>query len=233
MGRNRAKSRFAGAPGVALAAILVLLNVLGSVHLVSMDLGFYRVLWERYGVSEATGMQPSELDRAGTALTGYFVGRTTTPQIQTRIFGQARPLYNETELTHLEDVQALFKMGLTAERALAVAAVVGAIFMVLDRKRKALGTSLLVAGILGVALLLLLAIPAVVDFGGFWTNFHLAAFSNDLWLLDPNTDWLIRMFPEEFFFSTVERIGMYSAGISLLLVVLGLSVRRFSTDRRH
>lgn len=230
---KRKKSRYAVALGVLVAAALVFLNVMASVHVIAMDVGFYKALWARFGVSDATGMSSAELERAGKALTGYFAGSTATPQIQTVVDGQARPLYNETELTHLEDVQALFAMGFTAEKAVAGIALTGILLMLPGKRRKALGASLLAAAGASIAVLLLLAIPAKMDFGAFWTDFHLISFSNDLWLLDPNTDWLIRMFPEEFFFSTVQRIGMYSAGISILYGVFGLAVRHFSPNYRH
>ena len=37
------------------------------------------------------------------------------------------------------------------------------------------------------------------DFGTLFTRFHLLAFTNDLWLLNPETDLMIRMLPQEFF----------------------------------
>lgn len=232
MDRRRSQSRYAVAAGAVVTAALVLLNVMLSVHLVALDLRFYRAQWARYGVPVATSMTQAELDRAGQALTGYFTGSAATPQIQAVINGQSRPLYNQTELVHLKDVQSLFSAGLLAERVLAVV-IVAALLLLPKRLRRTLGTSLVVAGGLCVAVLVLLAIPAKMDFSVFWTDFHLVTFSNDLWLLDPNTDWLIKMFPEEFFFSTVERIGMYSAGISVLYVVFGFLVRHFSPDHRH
>ena len=33
-----------------------------------------------------------------------------------------------------------------------------------------------------------------------WCNFHKLFFNNDLWLLDYETDLMIRILPEEFFF---------------------------------
>ena len=47
---------------------------------------------------------------------------------------------------------------------------------------------------------------AVIDFTWFWTNFHNVFFSNDLWLLNPKTDILIMMVPEQFFFDLTFRI---------------------------
>ncbi|MGB4393229.1 MAG: DUF1461 domain-containing protein, partial [Bacillota bacterium] len=60
------------------------------------------------------------------------------------------------------------------------------------------------------------------DFTRWWTAFHLVTFDNDLWRLDPATDWLIRIFPEEFFFAAVKRIGLYSLAATAACIVLGV-----------
>ena len=234
MGRKKALlSRSAVFACSVLAVVLALLNVLVSVHLMSLDLGFYRTQWAACRVPEDTGMTPDELNRAGLALTGYFTGQSDTPQIQANIDGKVRPLYGDAELLHLKDVRSLFSAGFSLERALAAVGLAGILYLLPAKRRRALGAALLIAAGICIAVLVALGIPAKMDFAGWWTDFHLVTFSNDLWMLDPATDWLIRMFPAEFFFSSVERIGRISAGISLLYVVSGLLVRHFSADNRH
>ncbi|MBR2991515.1 MAG: DUF1461 domain-containing protein, partial [Solobacterium sp.] len=50
------------------------------------------------------------------------------------------------------------------------------------------------------------AVWAMVDFNGFWTNFHLLFFDNDLWLLDPRTSIMINLLPGGLFFDLVTGI---------------------------
>ena len=79
-----------------------------------------------------------------------------------------------------------------------------------------LKTSAVLMGLAGA-----LAFYAFLDFNEFWTMFHHIFFRNDLWLLDPNTDVLIMMVPETFFFNLVFRIlGGFGLGY---LVCLGLA----------
>jgi integral membrane protein (TIGR01906 family) len=59
----------------------------------------------------------------------------------------------------------------------------------------------------------------VLDFTLFWDLFHRLTFDNYLWLLDPRTDILIQMVPEQFFYNTVMRIIMYFI-ISILIPAL-------------
>lgn len=51
------------------------------------------------------------------------------------------------------------------------------------------------------------ALWAAIDFSGAFTFFHHLLFANDLWLLDPRTDLLIRICPSSMFASMGLRIG--------------------------
>jgi integral membrane protein (TIGR01906 family) len=62
---------------------------------------------------------------------------------------------------------------------------------------------------------------AVSGFDGAWTQFHVVAFSNDLWQLDPDTDHLIQMFPEAFWFDVTALI--VAATIAQAALLAGLS----------
>ena len=50
-----------------------------------------------------------------------------------------------------------------------------------------------------LSFLAIIGIWALIDFDSLFLVFHHASFSNDLWKLDPSSDYLIMMFPEEFF----------------------------------
>lgn len=90
--------------------------------------------------------------------------------------------------------------------------------------RPIMGKSLGTAGIILAVTTILLALPAAFDFTGWWTNFHLLTFENDLWRLDPDLDWLIKIFPEEFFFAAAKRTALYSAAITAAYIGLGLTL---------
>ena len=75
-------------------------------------------------------------------------------------------------------------------------------------------------------LLMLVGIGAAIvasDFTHYWTLFHEIFFTNALWLLDPNTDLLINIVPEEFFVALVSRcaIRYVIALIVLAAVIVG------------
>ncbi len=122
-------------------------------------------------------------------------------------------LFNSRELIHLADCAALFRFDHTV---MIVSWIVAGVFLVLLLVTRAghsgavgllLGTLLVVAGLVG------LIIWGLADFSGLFLTFHRVAFSNDLWLLNPATDALIRLMPSGFFV----RYGLAIGGGWLLL----------------
>ena len=60
------------------------------------------------------------------------------------------------------------------------------------------------------------------DFTGFWTWFHTVFFSNDLWLLDPRTDFMICMLPEIIFNQLV--ISIIIEFVLMFAIALAFSI---------
>ena len=85
-------------------------------------------------------------------------------------------------------------------------------------------------GALTLAIVIAMAAMATVDFNAFFTQFHVISFANDFWLLDPATDYLIMLFPGEFWRDAVVIIGY---GIGLIAVVTVFISWRNLTGRRQ
>ena len=85
-----------------------------------------------------------------------------------------------------------------------------------------------------VALVVLVGVLSLMDFDGLWTRFHQIAFRNDLWQLDPTTDYLIMLFPEPFWFTATIRMATTVALQTVLLAAVGVALifsQRFLGDR--
>lgn len=218
--------------GVILCASLVVLASLLSLQDVALDVRVWQSLWDRFDVGTQTNMSREDLARAGVALLAYFRGEAGNPQMTVTIEGTERPLYGEREIRHLEDVRQLYRKGLSLRNVTCV--LVPIVFygsFALGKKagtsfRRYLGLVILTAGVFLLILALALAAPAVIDFSEFWTGFHNLSFSNELWLLDPGTEWLIKMFPLEFFFAAFIMVWQRMVGGALLMLAAGISTRR-------
>ena len=84
---------------------------------------------------------------------------------------------------------------------------------------------------LGVAVFL--AIAFAVDFTRCFTIFHEIFFTNDLWIFDPATDYMIRMLPEGFFADMVARIGGIFLGILAALFAVFFIWRRIAWEKEN
>jgi integral membrane protein (TIGR01906 family) len=186
-------------------------------------------------VAVTTGLDDAQLARIADAFVAYFQGPPGQIQMQVTAFGQPRALFNDREVTHMEDVQALIQWFLHMQFvAAAVVAVRIAAGVVFDRTPGPIGREMLWSTGLMVALVVLVGVLSLVDFEGLWTRFHQIAFRNDLWQLDPTRDYLIMLFPEPFWFTATIRMATTVALQTVLLAVVGLALifsQRFIGDR--
>ena len=230
-----------GVPGVVrwLAAALFVLSVpvfvlVGNVLGVARDLDFIERGFERYQVGRTTGLDAAQLRVVAQTFVEYLRNPAASLDLTIVVGGVRRPLFNERELQHMVDVQHLF---LLAGRARLVAGaillIVPLLGLVAQRAQflPRLGSMLTAGGILTVAILLLLGALSLVDFTELWTRFHRVAFTNDLWVLDPRTDYLIMLFPEGFWFDAVMRIAMLSAMEAVAMGAAGLALVFWGTRR--
>lgn len=215
-----AKRMIAGFLSFLMGLTLIIVILLTTIELISFDRDFYRREYQKLNSAETIGMSDQDLTMATEGLLSYIQGDRDNLVMEAVINGQQREVFNQKEIMHMVDVQRLYDLGYEARKA-------GVFLLIL-----LLGSSLYVSrkkfweywagGYLtgaGVFLLLLAAAGLAIsrDFLWFWNNFHYLIFTNDLWLLDPNTDILIQMVPEQFFFDLVVRIlSAFTLALALL-----------------
>lgn len=187
-------------------------------------------------VALTTGLDDAQLERIADLFVAYFQGPPGPIQMQVTAFGQSRPLFNDREVTHMEDVQALIQWFLRMQIVVAGVAVIRLVFVfAFDRSPLPFGRELLWSAGLLVALVALVGVLSFIDFTELWTRFHQIAFRNDLWQLDPSSDYLIMLFPEPFWYTATIRMATSVALQTGIVVVSGLVLvfgpRFFGGDR--
>src|SRR5438874_9937588 len=60
-------------------------------------------------VAATTGLDQPQLERIADAFVAYFQGPPGQIQMQVTVRGQSRPLFNDREVDHMQDVQALIQ----------------------------------------------------------------------------------------------------------------------------
>jgi integral membrane protein (TIGR01906 family) len=66
-----------------------------------------------------------------------------------------------------------------------------------------------------LALMLVLGLGALLNFNWLFRQFHLLSFNNEFWQLDPTKDYLIMLFPEDFW---------YDVAIFCVIIITSLAI---------
>jgi integral membrane protein (TIGR01906 family) len=206
------------------------LLVLSNVRSLVFDARLYERGYERYHVSATTGMSREELQKATQQIMAYFAhGTPVTLRIQ-KEHGEA-PLFNEKETRHLADVRDLLDR-LFAVQTIAGLYVLGFVLTSFwwgrPRPLSALGSHAIAGGATTLGLFALAGLGAFVAFDWLFVRFHLISFTNDDWLLDPRTDYMIRMFPRGFWLDATLGLAATTMAQAGALTLSGLLLRRLA-----
>ena len=130
--------------------------------------------------------------------------------------------FNSKEKLHLKDVRDIF----SKIKILLWGSLILFVFLSFFKKKLILkGVKL---GVLFVLVfILLLGVGSAFNFSGLFSNFHEIIFSNNLWLLDPLEDNLIKLLPEEVFLDIVKRL-VVNVVISCSVVIGLVKIFKFS-----
>ncbi|MFV0479767.1 MAG: TIGR01906 family membrane protein [Anaerorhabdus sp.] len=189
------------------------------IDLNSFNPTFFKKEYVKLNTAEEIGMSQDDLDKATTTLLDYIQAKRDDLNVVATIDGIETEVFNEKEKLHMIDVRVLY---LNAMQVKWVSGILGMILLVigiaLNRREAArsffdMASKALLATF---SILFLIGLYAVVDFNSFWLQFHYIFFTNDLFLLNPATDILIKMVPSQFFFDLVFRIVIsFALGIAI------------------
>ena len=117
--------------------------------------------------------------------------------------------YSKEGKIHFEEVRNIFQFTKRVCLISFLISLVGVIISIKNKNIKFLNTN----SIMSIGLIIITAIPLLINFNYFFIKFHEIVFSNDYWIFDPDKDPVINMLPEEVFF----HIGLFI----LVLILLG------------
>jgi len=202
---------------------LPVLLVTSTICLEVNELRLYEYGFDKYEISQATGLDSQQLRTVAQHLIDYFDWRTDTAQIVVDRGGDNFNLFNERELIHLEDVRKLIQRDYWVQGGsfLLMVLCALALFFGLNSGWRMLLRGLFWGSLVTVGLMIILALWAFLGFERFFILFHVVSFSNQYWMLDPARDYLIRLFPGGFFYDAA--LFGYGAVIFEALLVGGLS----------
>lgn len=209
------------------------IGALTGLERVFLDPARYIALQDALDVYEDVGVSREEQALIDQDLVDYLRGDIDSLERRVTLRGeQVDCAFNERELSHMRDVRRLFEIGFAVRRALVVLTALLLITAALTGGRA--GWSAAISA--GLIALIGAAGALAVKLAGFsrvFIAFHHLAFSNDLWLLDPATDAMIRMLPEEFFAGMAAQGAVNATLFALLFYALAAAVLVVSGKNRR
>lgn len=203
----------------ALFAIsLLVLIIVTNVRLLILDPDVYLSIQVTNGVLVSSGLPESTLRAADTSLAAYFGRKEASLDAELKRQGLPSDFFNARESDHLADVKDLIWRAIALQQmALGYVALFLVAAFLLGPKRflSRVRAPLLWGAGLTLALLVVFGVLSQIDFSGLWLLFHFISFTNDLWMLDPSTDNLLKMAPEVVWLNGTIMVGVYSAAEAL------------------
>ncbi|MDD4834150.1 MAG: TIGR01906 family membrane protein [Lutispora sp.] len=208
--------------------VLPLLILLTSMELITFNVNYYKAEYEKHDISKKLSIEESDLMDSTVKLLDYLRDDRKDLDFKTKIDGKEQDFFSSRDKMHMVDVKNLFIIGRIIRNVIfIVLLLISAIFIYNKNIRFDIGNFLLTSSIVGVLPIVILVILINIDFYKYFTIFHEIFFTNDLWLLDPNADRLVNIFPESFFFDTAIKIIMYYLIVQLVLFILSMVFKYF------
>ena len=212
---------------VAIALFIVLIPVFlitANVRLVINLPALYSYGYDRYEdeITRYMNIERDDYIDGGRQIRDYFNNDAEELDVRVVVGGILRSIYSEREVLHMSDVKDLvrgvYRLGELSALYLFAFAVAGMFFEPWRRSLRRTAWHMAMGGAVTLGLVVLVGLGALAGFERLFLAFHEVSFSNDLWQLNPRTDYLIAMFPEGFFFDATILIAVLIIVQSTVLV---------------
>lgn len=191
------------------------------------SLWLYKFGFDKYEISQKTGIAEVELEKAAQGLISYFNSDEEDISVSVIKDGQTFTLFNEREVAHLRDVKELVRLDY---RVLVASLLYALVFTGLSlfrwRNWRQMARGAMWGGSLTLALMAVLRVVTLFNFDQFFRQFHLLSFTNDLWLLDPSKDYLLMLFPGGFWYDATQFIALGVGTAAVLITGLAWAFGR-------
>lgn len=220
------------AGAAVFALVLPLFLILFNTSYITNSEWLYDYGWWRNDIANRTGLPVGQLNRGADQIKDYFNNDEELLDLRVNFGNTEVSLYREREVLHMVDVKALMQAVVavrTWSGVFLVFLIASGAFILKKEVIPLLQRSLRWSAIGTGVFLLIFGGTALINFGWLFTQFHFLSFANDLWLLDPSRDYLIIMFPQQFFFEATLFIGLLTIiDYALIALAVRFASRRFS-----
>jgi integral membrane protein (TIGR01906 family) len=199
------------------------------------SLWLYEYGFQKYNVSQTTGLTSSELQKTAQSLIDYFKFNSRDEYVQVTLVknGQLFELFTQEEQIHFKDVRELvwpdYRV-LLATLIIVLTYAVVSIFWRHGRYRRQLARSVIWGSGLAIVLIIITAISSALDFDQLFLDFHLLAFSNQYWSAQ---GYMLLLFPGGFWYDAAFICLAIVAALAVVLGIVALLYLRLSKTKNN
>ncbi|MFM1524997.1 MULTISPECIES: TIGR01906 family membrane protein [Helcococcus] len=203
----------------SFSLILFLLTL--SINIGSEDFNFYKNFSIEHNLKNQVGVSQDNLEKMYKSLQG---------QIKNGDEKEIKQYFNDREVSHMKDVYKLFNLNRNINRIMMVIVIISSTLVYYNKEDKVQNSKYIINYLL-IILVGFLILGGIVyyNFESSFIKFHELFFNNDLWLLNPETDIMIRMLPQEFFMSIafkIFRTFIFNMGIIIISLTIYIFVKK-------
>jgi integral membrane protein (TIGR01906 family) len=213
LARNIARVLFGGC--------IPLLLLSGSIAWAFNSWSLYEYGFQKYKISQVTGIPPDQLGKAAEDLIHYFNSSGEFADIQLVKDGKQFALFTPEEQIHFRDVKQLVRLDYTFLGSTSVYALIFVLFSLLWKRRhywRYLAVGLVAGSALTLAIMLVIGIGMMVDFEGLFLAFHMIAFTNQFWSAP---GYMLMLFPEGFWSDVAGILAVLTVFSAVVLGAVG------------
>lgn len=205
-----------------ISIMMIYIVFVSCINVFAFNRNFFNMEYNALNTAEKLGMSDTSLYVATDTLLDYLQDYRNNINVKVEVEDVEREVFDEREKAHMVDVKNLYQNALLIRNVMLAVVIALGFFLYYDKKNEF--KEVITYAYIRVSILFLFIVTAIVfyaisDFTSFWTNFHKIFFTNDLWLLNPNTSIMINMFPETFFNHLV-----FAIAISFILIIIGFFI---------
>ncbi len=175
--------------------------------------------------ADSYGFTLSERTAFAKLAVGYLTNSRGISFLADQTFPNGDPLYNERELSHMQDVKNLVQKTIIGWYISGALVVLAGFFSWQIKKQKDYWVALRDGGWATLIIIFAILVGVTINFDWLFTAFHHIFFTGDTWLF-LYSDTLIRLFPMEFWMNLFIALGFFSILFSVILIWVGNRVSK-------
>ena len=190
--------------------IFILIIISGSLNFIVRSSLIYDYNISAYSIEKRTSLSLEKINEINLGIRTYFFNEKELLDID---------IFSNKEILHMKDVKSVMNFIFDISKIFSVVFCI-LTFVLYSYFRVYIYKLIFYSLSLFLSILVFLGTSFLLFFQELFIIFHQIAFNNDLWILNPNEDYLLMMYPEDFFRDVAILILLTSFILNVIVYIL-------------